>query len=198
VLEELCVMLCGYVCDPKTLSGGQSKKEDWHCQKLPEIVFQDGKIWTMAPSQQWKWWRKPSDGWLAVKICIPELSSDNCACDTTQYILSNIYDFTLFILSMMVILIAVYAVVLVLLKDQWWYMWAVRAMNQEVVEVWWVAAQCAPKWGKHKCHWTWIKTHPASSKRSFLFSLSVQNHLPLLFAVDIHFHSTYLIRSCTI
>ena len=53
-----------------------------------------------------------------MKICIPELSSDNCACDTTQYILSNIYDFTLFILSMMVILIAVYAVVLVLLKDQ--------------------------------------------------------------------------------
>ena len=34
------------------------------------------------------------------------------------YILSNIYDFTLFTLLMMVILIAVYTVVLVLLKDQ--------------------------------------------------------------------------------
>ena len=53
-----------------------------------------------------------------MKISIPELSSDNRACDTTPYILSNIYDFTLFILSMMVILIAVYTVVLVLLKDQ--------------------------------------------------------------------------------
>ena len=115
----------------------------------------------MAPSQQWKWWRKQSDGWLAVKICIPELSSDNCACDTTQYILSNIYDFTLFILSMTVILIAVYAVVLVLLKDQWWYIWAVRAMNQEVVEVWVAAQHCAPKWGLkaqvplEEQRWTW-------------------------------------------
>ena len=53
-----------------------------------------------------------------MEICIPELSSDNRACDTTPYILSNIYDFTLFILSIIVILIAVYAVVLVLLKDQ--------------------------------------------------------------------------------
>ena len=142
----------------------------------------------LAPSQQWKWWRKPSDGWLAVEICIPELSSDNRACDTTPYILSNIYDFTLFTLSMMVILNAVYTVVLVLLKDQWWYMWAVRAMNQEAFYLWaaLLRTQVSEALVPLEERWTWInpptntQLRPSVQKLSLLLLLIFNSHPPIL------------------
>ena len=49
----------------------------------------------------------------AVKLCIPELSSDDRACDINPYILSNIYDFTPFtlLLMMTVIFSTVYTIV---------------------------------------------------------------------------------------
>ena len=167
-----------------------------------EIVFPDGKIWRTMWRHR-KWWCKPSDGWLAVKISIPELSSDNRACDTSPYILSNIYDFTLFILSMMVILIAVYTVVLVLLKDQWWYMWAAHgAMNQEAFyvcggeECCWAARNPSEQ---STCaiggaHWLDLnqlntRTHPASS----VSTKAQSKRFCLLFAVDIQFHYTCIL-----
>jgi len=53
-------------------------------------------------------------------------------------------------------------------------------MNQEVLEVL-LAANHPPTQVRGaqvslEERWTWIKTHPAPAKRSFLFSLLVQNH----------------------
>ena len=98
----------------------------------------------------------------------------------------------------MVTLIAVYTVVLVLLKDQWWYVLKLSGMNQEAIDVWVLSSlRCSLRtqvnrsqvpleerstWSNSTIYphnlqawawtWTWI-TNPASAcspfKRSFLF-----------------------------
>jgi len=77
-----------------------------------------------AKSERWRHRSNESDGVSQVMAgLLRKYAFQNCLVTTVPviqppYILSNIYDFTLFTLLMMVILIAVYTVVLVLLKDQ--------------------------------------------------------------------------------
>jgi len=73
----------------------------------------------------------------------------------------------------MVILIAVYTVVLVLLKDQWWYIWAwcVQWTRKRLM-----CGQPSVHPSELKCHWRSAGLESKPTKRSFLFSLSVQKH----------------------
>ena len=88
----------------------------------------------------------------------------------------------------MVILNAVYTVVLVLLKDQWWYMWAVRAMNQEAFYLWaaLLRTQVSEALVPLEERWTWInpptntQLRPSVQKLSLLLLLIFNSHPPIL------------------